>query len=72
MMKIAVIFRNGVTEAVLSDAPAGQAPEIEIVNIDDDYSDYERLKAHADDLYENPSMREIPYYTAHFDGAKGE
>ena len=66
-MKIKIIFRNGTTEAVLADAPAGQDPDVEIVNIDDDYPDYDQLQAHAEEIYADPSMRHVPYETANFE-----
>lgn len=71
-MKIHVIFRNGVAEAVLSDAPAGQEPKVEIVEIDDDYADLAQLNRHVEGLYENPALREIAYETADFSGGKGD
>lgn len=66
-MRIKVIIRDGIIEAVLTDAPAEQLPDVEIVDINGDYEDYKQLKERADELYADKSLHETAFSVTHFD-----
>lgn len=64
-MKVKVIIRDGITEAVLRD---GEEPlEIEIVDCCKDYADTEELDKYAEELYNDPSLRSESFTTANFE-----
>lgn len=62
-MKVKVIVHDGVVIGVLSTEEA----EVEIVDIDKDYEDYEALKEYEQKLYDDPSLHEQDYTVARFD-----
>ena len=65
-MKIKVIIRNGVIEAVLGDDEAQQNAEVEIVDNNDDYEDADKLAEYTDQLYDADGMNDVPFTIAHF------
>ncbi len=62
-MCIKVIINNGVVTEVLSD---GQA-DIEIISIDKDYADYEKLRTYERELHEVNSLKRIDFSVANFE-----
>jgi len=61
-MKIKVIIRSGIVSAVLADEPV----DIEIVDIDKDYKDYEALEQYEAELYKDKDLKEADFTVAHF------
>lgn len=61
-MKIKIIILDGITVNVLADGAA----DVEIVDIDSDYEDYEALCRYEAELLSNESLHEIPFAVAHF------
>ena len=62
--EIKVIIRDGIVESVLF---RGQETlNVEIVDVNDAYGDYEKLKSYADELYNDDKYREIPHTMASF------
>lgn len=67
-IKVKVIIRNGIVEAVLHDS---RLPiEAEIVDIDDDYEDRDALEKYADRLYADRRMSGAQIAVAHFEEAE--
>jgi len=62
-MKVKVIVHDGIVIGVL----ATDAVEVEVVDIDKDYEDYEALKEYEQKLYGDPSLHEQDYTVAHFE-----
>lgn len=60
-MKLKVIIRDGIVESVLTDDPKIPV-EVQIVDIDDDYEDFEELRKYAEELYDDPAYEEVPVY----------
>lgn len=66
-MEIKIILRDNIVESVLGSAfTPDEEPEIEIVDINKDYDDYEQLCDYADKLYADPSYAECRYDVARF------
>ena len=64
LLDIKVIIDNGITEAVLKNQ---QIPvNVEIVDINDDYEDYEQLNAYRNQLYADNEYHISDHTTAHF------
>lgn len=63
-MNIKVIIYDGIVHEVLTTEPA----EVEIVNIDRDYEDYEALCSYEQELYQDPALKSRPFTVARFDG----
>ena len=62
--KIKVIVKDGVVETVL--ANNGPWVDVEIVDMNKDYEDYDALVAYEKKLYADTSLKEIPFTTASF------
>lgn len=62
-MRIKVIINDGIVTQVLAD---GQA-DVEIVGIDKDYEDYERLREYEQKLHKDGSLKNIDFVVAHFE-----
>ena len=62
--EIKVIIRDGIVESVLFNGK--DAPNVEIVDVNDAYGDYKELKSYADELYHDAKYREIPHTVASF------
>lgn len=73
---IKVIIRDGIVESVLFHESVlfngEDAPSVEVVDINDAYSDYEKLKSYADELYDDAKYREIPHTMASFCDDEGD
>ena len=63
MVKIKIIIHDGITINVLSDGMAN----VEIVDIDSDYEDYDALCAYEANLLHDRSLSELPFTVAHFE-----
>ena len=63
-MKIKVIIENGVVTSVVknSDEPV----DVEIVSIDDDYSDRQALEEYRDQIYADPAYKNCTHVTTNF------
>lgn len=65
--KIKTIIYDGVVDCVLAGgALAENPPEIEIVDVNRDYEDYEALDAHAGNLRRDDRLHGIPFTVADF------
>lgn len=62
-MIVKVIIHDGIVVSVLST----ETSEVEIIDIDKDYVDYESLIKYEQELYQNTSLHEQNYTVAHFD-----
>ncbi len=62
-MRIKAIIKDGIVVEILAD---GQA-DIEIVDIDKDYKDYEKLREYEQELYEDSSLKSINFTMARFE-----
>lgn len=67
-MRVKVIISNGVTTDVLADGPV----EVEVVDIDTDYEDYDQLQTYKEELYRDESLKSVEYSAARFDVEGGE
>ena len=65
MANVKVIIKNGVVESVLTDA---ENIDVEVVDIDDDYEDYDKLEEYKESLYKAPEYKQIDHTVARFDG----
>lgn len=63
-MEIKVIIHDGIVVDVLSDA---KGLNIEILDIDKDYEDYEKLQDYESELYADPDLKSVDYSVAHFE-----
>lgn len=64
-MKVKVMIENGVVNTVLGDKEAAEAKiDIEIVDTNSDYNDYQTLKDYSDKLYADQTLSDIPYKVA--------
>ncbi len=64
-MRIKIIVYDGIVMSVLSDGEA----EVEVIDIDRDYSDSELLRAYEEQIHQDKSLHEIKYATANFEQA---
>ena len=64
-LEIKVVIREGVVEAVLKnqDIPV----RVEVIDIDPDYCDCEKLEAYRDKIYDDPSFKNCDYTYANFE-----
>ena len=64
-MRVKVIIHVGITTDVLTDST--EPVEVEILDIDRDYSDCDELEKYEAELLHDPRLRHTNYTTAHFD-----
>lgn len=64
--QIKIIIRDGIVESVLSDCVQIPA-EVEVVDVNRDYADFEQLRAYADAIYADSAFKELPLTYAHFE-----
>lgn len=64
-MKIKVIIHDGIVTNVLADESAKEV-DVEIVDIDRDYEDYDELQEYEEELYGDKNLQEIGYSVANF------
>lgn len=64
-MKVIVIIHDGIVSGARTDI--AEPLEVEVLDIDKDYEDYERLKEYEDQLYSDPALRSVDPTTVHFD-----
>lgn len=69
-MKVIVIIHDGIVSGARTDI--AEPLEIEVLDIDKDYEDYERLKEYEDQLYTDPSLRSVDHTTVRFDVREDE
>lgn len=60
--EVKVIIKSGIVTEVLSNGN----PQVEIVDIDPDYDDYEPLERYEDSLYKRPDLEEKDFTVARF------
>ena len=64
-LQVKVILNEGIVEGVLKDQ---ETPvEVEVVDVNKDYDDYEQLRDYRAALYEDKSFRSCDYTTANFE-----
>ena len=63
--KIKIIVRDGIVESVLSDCILMHT-NVEVIDIEKDFQDYEELKDYAEEIYNNDEYKEIPVTYANF------
>lgn len=61
-MSVKIIIRENIVQEVLSTEPV----EVEIVDINKDYEDYEALEAYERELYNDASLKSQDFTVAHF------
>ena len=64
-MKIKVIIEEGIAVGVLADGDV----DVEIVDIDPDYEDYEALRKYEEEIRGDPAMKEREFTVAAFEGS---
>lgn len=64
-MKVKIIIRDGITEAVLADTK--EPMEVEVVDYCKDYEDAEQLESYMDELYADESLHQQDFTVARFD-----
>ena len=62
-VKVKIIIEEGISVGVLSDGDV----EVEIIDIDPDYEDYEALKSYEKEIRSDPGLREREFTVAHFE-----
>ena len=62
-MKVKIIIEEGIAVGVLADGDV----EVEIIDIDPDYEDYEALQSYEKEVRNDPSLREREFTVAHFE-----
>ena len=62
-MRVKVIIRSGIATEVLTDGEV----ELEVVDIDKDYEDYDKLRAYEEELHKDASLRSVDFTVAHFE-----
>ena len=62
-VKVKVIIEEGIVASVLADDDV----EVEIIDIDPDYEDYEALKKYKEEVSGDPTMREREFTVAAFE-----
>lgn len=60
---VKVIIEDGVPQEVLADAPV----DLEVVDIDKDYEDYDQLKNYRNRLYEDKNLKSCDFKVANFE-----
>ena len=61
-VKVKIIIEEGIATGVLADGDV----EIEIVDIDPDYEDYEALREYEKEIRGDPALKEREFAVAHF------
>lgn len=67
-IRVKVIINDGIAVGVLADGDV----DVEIVDVDEDYEDYEALKEYEEELYGDPTLKEREYTVAHFEEGEDE
>lgn len=67
MKHIKLIIRDGIVEGALAEV-GGEPVEVEVLDICEDYGDYEWLNAYAEELYADDRYENIPYTVSHGTG----
>ena len=62
-MKVKIIIEEGIAVGVLADGDV----EVEIIDIDPDYEDYEALQSYEKEIRSAPSLKEREFTVAHFE-----
>ena len=64
-LEIKVIINEGIVEAVLKnqDIPV----RVEVIDVNKDYSDYEKLDEYRDECHHDPSLKECDFTVANFE-----
>ena len=65
MARLAVILENGVVSDVLTDS--GTPLTVEILDICEDYQDYEELEQYRCTLYSDSTLRHTDYQVVNFE-----
>lgn len=63
-IRVKVIINDGVACGVLADGDV----DVEIVDVDRDYEDADALEKYEEELRNDPSLKELDYTVAHFNG----
>ncbi len=63
MCCIKVIIHDGIVVDVLTTAPV----DVEVLDIDRDYEDFDALTRYEEELRQDPELRSRDYTVAHFD-----
>lgn len=63
-LNIKVIITDGIVEEVLTDKDL--PVQVEVIDVDDNYEDYDQLKAYREELYHDPSYHHCLYTVADF------
>lgn len=61
-MRVKVIIIDGIATEVLTDGPV----DLEVVNIDKDYEDYDELLDYEAALHKDETLKSIDFTVAHF------
>lgn len=61
-VKVKVIIWEGIVIDVLADGDV----DVEIIDVDPDYEDYEELKIYEEELHSDPALKEQDFTVAHF------
>ena len=62
-VKVKIIIEEGIATGVLADGDV----EVEIIDIDPDYEDYEALKSYEKEIRNDPSLKDREFTVAHFE-----
>lgn len=62
-MRVKVIINDGIVTEVLADGPV----ELEVVDIDSDYEDYDKLQEYEEELHKDESLKSVDFTVAHFE-----
>lgn len=62
-MRVKIIIRSGVPETVLADGDV----DVEIIDIDKDYNDYEALCKREREVLDDKTLQSIDFDTANFE-----
>lgn len=61
-MRVKVIIIDGITTEVLADGPV----DLEVVDIDKDYEDYDELLDYEATLHKDKTLKSVDFTVAHF------
>lgn len=67
-IRVKVIINDGIVTGVLADGDA----EVEVIDIDKDYEDYEAISKYEEEVRSDPSLKERDYTVAHFESEEVE
>ena len=65
-VKVKIIIEEGIATGVLADGDV----EVEVLDIDPDYRDYEALKKYEEEIRGDPAMKEREFTVAHFEDSE--